>query len=213
MTDHEPRELDALLSASSPATSEHGPVRTAALETMARDARPSRGRRVRRPVLVGAGALALVFAGGMGASAAFDWHLPWQNDAAGSYVYTLPSGAECSGILGNVQGPANIVAATNAFMARSDLLDVIDVDAAIAFLRANPMTHVLPDGSEVAVVPGSPYWTADYEYELAFQKAFQDGLRADLAAEGYDLNSLTSFEEGFTCPGADNPDWMDQAGG
>jgi len=208
MTDHEHRDiehrdLDTLLSESSLATSDHGPVRTAALEAMARDARPNRGRRVRRPLLAGAGALALVFAGGMAASAAFDWHVPWANDAAGSYVYSMPSGAKCSGILGNVKGPADAVAATKAFMARPDLLDVIDVDGAIAFLRAHP---------EIAGDPGSPNWTADYEYDLAFQQAFQEGLRANLASQGLDVNSLTSYEGVFTCPGAIYPDQMGTAG-
>lgn len=155
MTDHKTRDLDTLLSECAPAISEHGPLRGAALEAMARDARPT-PRRVRRPLAIGAGAFALLLAGGAAAGAAYDWHVPWQDDAA-PFAFALPSGAECNGILGNVQGPADEVAATNAFLGRSNLLDVVDIDAGIAWLRAHPMPFQLADGSEEIMVPGSPH--------------------------------------------------------
>ncbi|NYI42229.1 hypothetical protein [Demequina lutea] len=210
MTDHKTRDLDTLLSECAPAISEHGPLRGAALEAMARDARPT-PRRVRRPLAIGAGAFALLLAGGAAAGAAYDWHVPWQDDAA-PFAFALPSGAECNGILGNVQGPADEVAATNAFLGRSNLLDVVDIDAGIAWLRAHPMPFQLADGSEEIMVPGSPHWTADFEYELGFQMAYQDAIRSNLAAQGYDMNSLEGWEAVLTCPNAELPDMTDVVG-
>jgi hypothetical protein len=210
MTEGDSPELDALLNASAPATSQHGPERTAALEAMARDSRPTR-RRTRRPLAIGAGAFALVLAGGVAAGAAYDWHVPWQDDAA-PFAFTLPSGAECTGIMGNVQGQADAVAATKALLGRSNLVDVIDIDAGIAWLRAHPMTDRLADGSEEVVVPGSPHWTADFEYQLGFQIAYQDAIRSNLAAQGYSMNSLEGLEAVITCPNAELPDMTDVIG-
>ncbi len=217
MTDQEhrdvdDRDLDTLLSESAPATSEHGPVRTAALEAMARDARPSRGRRVRRPLWVGAGAIALVLAGGMAASAAFDWHSWWAHDAAAEYTYTLPSGAECSEISGNVRGPADAVAAANEFLGRSDLLDVIDVEAAVANVRSDEHTYQRNDGEVVDAGPGTEYWTADFEYEHALDLAVSTALWDTLRAQGFAPEGM-SYQGELNCPDADLPDWMDQAGG
>lgn len=73
--------------------------------------------------------------------AAFDWHVPWANDAAAKYIYTLPSGAECTGIVGNVTGPPDAVAAANAFLGRDDLIKTIDIDAALALERQGPNMH------------------------------------------------------------------------
>lgn len=215
MTDHEYRDvdyrdLDTLLSESAPTTSQDGPVRAAALEAMARDARPSR-RNVRRPLAIGAGAFALVLAGGMAAGAAFDWHVPWANEAPLNYAYTLPSGAQCSGIMGNVKGPPDAVAAANAFLGRPDLLQVIDINAAIASLREGPDTYARGDGSQVDAGPGTPYWTPDYEYELAFGQAVQAALWDALASDGYSLSDM-SMEGVGMCPGAQVPASMDTAG-
>ncbi len=211
MTDPKSRDLDTLLSESAPPASEHGPRRKAALEAMARDARPSRGRRVRRPLWVGAGALALVLVGGVAASAAFDWHSWWAHDAAADYTYTLPSGAVCTEISGNVRGPADAVAAANEFLGRSDLLDVIDVDTAITHLRSTPSLHELPDGTRVEAGPGTEYWTADLEYEHALDLAVSTALTDTLRAQGFALDGM-SYQGELNCPDADLPDWMDQPG-
>ena len=212
MTHRETRDLDKLLNESAPPTSEHGQVRTAALESLARDARPSRSRRLRQPLVAGAGALALVLAGGMAASAAFDWHSWWAHDAAAEYTYTLPSGAECSEISGNVRGPADAVAAANEFLDRDDLIDVIDVDTAIAHLRSTPSSHELPDGTRIEAGPGTEYWTADWEYEQALGLAVSTALWDTLKAQGFTLDGM-SYQSELKCPDADLPDWMDQAGG
>ena len=216
MTDHESpdlenRDLDTLLSASSPATSPDGPVREAALEAIARDSRPSRGRRVRRPLLAGAGALALVLAGGMAASAAFDWHVWWADEAAAEVTYTLPSGAVCTGIVGNVTGPPDAVAAANELLVRDDLFSIIDIDAAIADLRATPTMHTLPDGTIVDGGPGTEYSTADYEYEHAVDLAVSAALWDTLGEQGFALQGV-SYEGVLNCPDADLPAWMGQAG-
>src|SRR5664279_1042521 len=107
MIDHEPQDLDTLLNESAPPASPHGPERIAALEAMARDARPTR-RRARRSLAIGASAFALVLAGGAAAATAFEWPVPW---AVTTYSFTLPSGAKCETALGNLQGPPDAVAA------------------------------------------------------------------------------------------------------
>ena len=201
MTENVHPELDALLNASAPPTTTHGPERLAALEAMARDARPTR-RLARRPLAIGAGALALVLAGGAAAAAAFDWPVPWAMDAAADYAYAVPGGGHCSGIMGNVEGPPDAVAAANAFLGRPDLLQIIDVDGAIGVIR----------GTEVDPGSGTEGRSADGEYQLAFQMAVQDALRHALAAEGYDLNVL-SMEVVVSCSGPDAPNPVDAARG
>ncbi len=208
MTDHEPRDLDALLSTSAPPTSPDGPERVAALEAMARDARPTR-RRVRRPLAIGAGALALVLAGGAAAAAAFDWPVPW---AVTTYSFTLPSGATCETAVGNLQGPPDAVAAAEEFLTREDLLDVIDLDAALADIEAGPRIHVLADGTEVDAGPGTEYWMgADLAYLLAYARAVGDALGDYLVAQGYD-DSGVGLEGVLNCPDRELPDWMDLPG-
>jgi hypothetical protein len=161
--------------------------------------------------LAGAGALALVFAGTAGASAAFDWHAPWADEAAAAVTYTLPSGAVCTGIVGNVTGPPDAVAAANEFLGRDDLLDVIDIDAAITYLRSTPDAHRLSNGQVVDAGPGTEYWTADFEYEHALDMAVSTALWDALRAQGFTPEGM-SYEGVLNCPDADLPAWMGQAG-
>ena len=208
MIDNELPELDALLNESAPPASPHGPERIAALEVMARDARPTR-RRARRPLAIGAAALVLALAGGAAAATAFDWPVPW---AVASYAYTLPSGARCEISVITMDGPPEQVAAAKAFLARKDLLDVIDVDAALASLEAEPNTHLLADGTEVDAGPGTKYWFgADVAYQLAFDQAVSDALAADLAARGFGDSAMESRAT-LNCPDIQLPDWMKTAG-
>jgi hypothetical protein len=204
MTDYEPRDLDTLLNASAPATSPHGPERLAALEAMARDAR-STSRRVRRPLAIGAGALALVLAGGAAAAEALNWPVPW---AVGNYSYTLPSGAQCHDALVSMDASPEMVAAAEAFLARDDLLDVIDMDAALADARTGPHMRVLDDRTMVDDAgPGTEYWSADQEYQTAFIQALFGAMMDDLAAQGYEDSGVT-MELTLNCPDAVLPEYM-----
>lgn len=208
MVDHEPRELKALLKDSAPPTSPRGPERTAALEAMARDARPTR-RRVRRPLAIGAGAFALLLAGTAAAATAFDWPVPW---AVATYSFTLPSGATCETALGKIEGPPDAVAAAKEFLTRKDFADLIDVDAALADLETGPNTRTLEDGTVVNAGPGTEYWMgSDTEYQIAYTHAVGDALTDYLAAQGYQDSEL-QMDGVFNCPDAKGPDWMKTAG-
>jgi len=66
--------------------------------------------------------------GGATAAAAFDWHSPWADDAAAEVTYTLPSGAVCTGIIGNFKGEDEAVAAAEAFMGQPTLIETLDID-------------------------------------------------------------------------------------
>lgn len=216
MTHPETRDLDTLLSESAPHTSEHEPRRTAALEAMARETSPRlsrRGRRGLRVVVVSAIGAATLGLGSVAAADALGWDAPWADDAAGEYTYTLPSGAQCSAIVGNVRGPDDAVAEANAFLERDDLLDRIDIDAAIAFLRAWPTTYDRDDGTTVDAGPGTEYWTSDFEYEQAMTRAVSEALWQHLADEGYkgDFPAMSADFE-LNCPDADLPAWLGQAG-
>jgi hypothetical protein len=209
MIDHEPQDLDSLLNASAPPTSPHGPELVAALEAMARDARPTR-RRVRRPLAIGAGSLALVLAGGAAAAAAWLWPVP---GAAANYTYALPSGAQCRTAVLVVDGRPDAVAAAKEFLNRKDLSDVIDVDAALADVQAGPTKRTLDDGTVVDAGPGTDYWVgADTEYQFAYNNAVWHALSDYLVAHGYENSGMTE-RAAMDCPGIEIPDWMKTAGG
>lgn len=199
MTDHDPLDLDTLLSESAPLTSQDGPVRAAALEAMARDARPSRGRRVRRPLLAGAGALALVFAGGMAASAAFDWHVPWANDAVAEVTYTLPSGELCPAIIGNLKGSPRAVEAAEELLGDPGFIATIDLDAAFAkYKQAAAEGETYFEGELVDGGPGTQYWDEDREWVESSGAAIVSAVEMHLDELGL-AGELESFDSEYLC--------------
>jgi hypothetical protein len=218
MTDHETRDLeyrdlDTLLSESSRATSTHGPERTAALEAMVREAPTGlnrRGRRRLRAAVVSAVGIAALGFGGTAAADSLGWNLPWTGGVAQA-TYTLPSGALCTVSVLNFEGQPDAVAAAEAFVSREDLLDVIDVGAAITEQRKGPNTYTLADGTKVDAGPGTAYSTADLEYEMAFNSAVNTAMTHALTAEGYDLSGMTSRGT-LNCPDADLPAYMGPSG-
>lgn len=126
--------LDLALDASAPPTSSDTVQRAPALKALAREVPTQTSRRRhRKPLVLGGviGVLMLGF-GGAAAASAFDWHSPWADDAAAEVTYTLPSGAVCTGIIGNFKGEDEAVAAAEALMRQPKLIKTLDIDAALA---------------------------------------------------------------------------------
>ncbi|WP_084106061.1 hypothetical protein [Demequina sp. NBRC 110056] len=190
-------ELDHALDASAPATSHRTAERDSALKELISSTRPRR-RAGLRGAAIATGAAALLGLGGVTAAASLGWTSWWAEDAVNDITYTLPSGAECEGILGNFRGNADEVSAAEDFMAQPRLLERLDVEA--EYDRALAATYVatLDDGAEVDAGPGTPYWSADRHYAMAVGHATSDALYEHLRELGV-LDRL-SYETEYRCP-------------
>lgn len=167
--------LDLLLNSSAPDTADPDlSDEFAAMVAAARlEVRPVR----RLPRYVATGALVGILLGGAGAAAAVtlgDWS-PWAQHPDYSYTYTLPSGVRCEARLGNVSGSdAELVGAMKEYLASVDVLEIADVDAAIAVLRAR-----------------EEFADADAEYQLAVDMAVTTVLFEEMERQGF------AFDGGF----------------
>lgn len=185
--------LDDLLDRSAPATRAAEPKDLAALSTAARDA-ATRRRRLPR-VAIGVGIAALLV-GGAGVAVANDliWS-SWVTVPVGSYSFTLPSGATCTTQSGDVESADPAVQAAVEEFYRGDPMSRVDVDSALAELRADPVVATLEDGSTEVLVPGSPHFSFDEEYKLAIGVAVGDALAAHLAERGIPRGEHTALGE------------------
>ncbi|WP_430868613.1 hypothetical protein [Demequina aurantiaca] len=193
--------LDHQLDASEPPTSPSTVQSAAALQALARETAPPPTTRHRRSVVIGsiAGVLALGI-GGAAAASAFDWHSPWADDAAAEITYTLPSGAVCTGIIGNFKGDADAVRAAEAFMAQPNLVETLDIQSALSEYESDTFTQHLENGTVVDGGPGTPYWSDDSAYEIAVGTAAADAMLADLETQNIDRDGI-NWEGEYNCPG------------
>ena len=136
-------------------------------------------------------ALALVL-GGTGVAAAvtnFQW--PWwaqQPDAA--MQITLPSGAQCEYLIGNLQNAdPEITDAARAFIASAPVPTTAQVDERVVAVHGETLTQ-------------SPEGDRDRRYSLGVVGVMGDELDADLQRQGFDSGQRPSFEGVITCSGA-----------
>ncbi len=198
--------LTDALDASAPLTAEFTHERESALEALVTATKPaSRRRRRARTGAVVAGSALLVGLGGVAVAEEVGWTSWWADDAAAEVTYTLPSGLECTEIVGNFKGDPEAVALAEEFMARPDLMESIDPSARYQEAReANRVAH-LADGSTEPAGPGTIYWSDDAEYRYALDVAVTEAMYAYMEEHGGDLDGLTSEGE-ISCPGLVVPD-------
>lgn len=207
--------LDQQLDTSAPSTSADTVERVAALQALARETGPQPRSRRRRSVVISsiAGLLALGI-GGAAAASAFNWHSPWADDAVAEITYALPSGAVCTGIIGNFKGDPDTVAAAEEFMSQPNLLEAIDADAEFEKKKASADNYGYYEGVDngetlLYMGPGSPYWSDDQAYERAVLHAASNAITAQLDAKGVTEDGL-EWESEQTCPGAVEPSYGDE---
>jgi len=131
-------------------------------------------------------AVAALLIGGAGVAVANDllWS-GWVTEPTATYSFTVPSGATCTVLTGDVESSDPAVAqAVKAFYA-GDVMGSADVAAGLAELRADPPIATLPDGSTEVLVPGSAHYDEDAEYKWAVSNAVGDALEAHLHDLGF----------------------------
>ena len=205
----DPDSFDDRLALSAPPTAVPDDLDTFLVPMVAEarlDARSTTPPRALRRV-VGVGAVVLLGLGGVGAAAASTWggwEPWWTDDANGTFSYTLPSGAVCEELLGNIQGldPA-ADEAIRGWFDQTDVVAQAEVEAEIQRMREDPdSTLVLADGTKVDSSYGTDYYhSADEEYQLAMSRAVGNLMTAELARLGLDA-TLASFDGAASCPGA-----------
>ncbi|PZR53411.1 hypothetical protein DNL40_07820 [Xylanimonas oleitrophica] len=154
----------------------------------------------RRALAAGTGAVALIVGGTAAAASLLEWTAPWAQEPFGSITYTLPSGGTCEQRTGglHVRDPgarAEVV----AWLEENSLSEIVDVDGAIARLRAERSTAagIGPVGY------GTDHYDADWEYHTAVQDALNAAIAARLEQEGAPVSFR--WESETRCTG-DNPD-------
>ncbi len=199
--DRDNEALDALLDGSAPQVSAVTRERSTAMGALLDEVRPVRPRRSWRTWAAFGGAALLLGAGGVATAESRPWESWWADDAVTELSYTLPSGAVCTGILGNVYGPEESVEAAEEFLARPDLLEILEpaIEAQVGDLVDAVRTAELADGQTVDAGPGTPYWSDDVAYHDAVWDAAVDAMYAQLEEDGYEIDGLSiSGEE--RCP-------------
>lgn len=209
--DHGVDPLDDALRSASPLTTADSPELDAQLQVMIadaeREARPARRPRPLRRVGLGITAAVLVFGGATAAAAGgqiMDWSW-WAEDPEYTLTYTLPSGAECESRIGNYQGadPA-AVEAIRDYASGVDLLEVADIDGAIAEYRAGGTYFMNPDGTQEDAGFGTEHYKADHEYSTAVWNAVSQVIDEEMKRQGFPDGALgDSYMGETTCPGAD----------
>ncbi|PZQ89017.1 MAG: hypothetical protein DI534_09580 [Leifsonia xyli] len=178
--------LDELLSRSAPATTARTPALREELTRMAVASASERRASVsRRRLVIGTGvatALLLASAGTAAATGIIDWR-PWAQDPDVVYTYTLPSGEPCE--LRVVFDDDATGAVARDIVAGADLDAEIDVDAAIADMRAATSIGTDEFGNSWDMGYGTEYYPGiDEEYDIAVGHAVSGFLVVELRARG-----------------------------
>ncbi len=215
MTAHPDRErLDDLLDRSAPpARMIAGPVsdELEQLQIAARDAVVDAvpRRTWAKPAVAGLAALFLFGGAATAATATGLWQPPWWADQAlTSFTYTLPSGAECSHMVGVVGGSdPESIAVVESFYRSTDigaLLNDDAIDTAIAQIRSEENTVITDDGSIEPAGWGTVHYNADQEYDSAMSRILTNAINAKLDSEGLrGADQNLSYLGNVNCPGAD----------
>lgn len=204
MSDGRDRQLDALLDASAPTITQRTAERDDALHAMVVVARPRRRVRPRAGMAI-VGGISLAGLGGVAVAAGLGWTAWWADDAVNEFSYTVPSGVVCTQIIGNFRGDPEAVAAAEDFMAQPDLFQTLDIDQALADVRADTHMRELPDGSNVPAGPGTPYWSEDRALTNAVSHASSTALIRELESRGLETDGF-NWEAEQRCSG-ELDDW------
>ncbi|MDF2666901.1 MAG: hypothetical protein K0R81_2751 [Microbacterium sp.] len=185
---------------------------------VAQDRTRGRRRRVLAASLVPV--LVLGTAGAAYAAVTVDWGRFWMQPAEwqswalaadASFTYTLPGGGTCEVRVGDVtfspaanraaDVPADPAAADAAreYLRTADLAHTIDVDAAIAKLRQEPMTYE-GEGDSVPFGYGTNQYNPDVEYNIAVKDAVFTAVMSHVEAAGYPATGL-GFSSQERCEG------------
>lgn len=201
-----PDLLDDLLDRSAPATRS---ANDADLSAMIRDAhvaaRPAR-RKARTPILVGA--LVVLLTGGAGVAFATD-AVPWQwwaeNSPAAGTTFTLPSGVVCEARWGDfTTTDREAEQRLRDWLGEVDVLALADVQGEWERKKADTVSRILDDGTEVDASYGTEYWDGDTQYTVTVHAAVATLMYAQLEKMGYDLAAIDfSISGEVHCPGAD----------
>lgn len=201
-------DLDMLLDRSTPELSEPPGTGLAVTELVAASRRTATRRRPRRRTAGVVVSSVLLVAGGTTAAAAKagGWSLPWADDPLTSISYTLPSGRTCEQRIGDLRvADPRAQRIVQRWLARSPLMEILDVDAAIADLREGESTYDPGDGSQIPVGYGTPRYDADYEYAAALSNAAMTAVGERLAAEGFAEHVDVTWEGETHCSGPGEP--------
>lgn len=179
--------LDQILSTGQPPVSDRSPALDAAITRTSREAQRQARPRRRMSRSAAAGLAALLAVGG-GATAAvaatWQWH-PWAMNPDATFTVTLPSGATCEYRAGAVSGAsAETTEAVRAFIAANDIVEMADVDGAIAEARADGQTMYDDNGELRPAGPGTELYNADFEYQSALNLAVSELVSDHLRARG-----------------------------
>jgi len=205
-------DLDELLDASSPPTTPITAEVAAEISRLRSVTLPAPGRRGprrwARPVGVTLAAVALLGGAASAAAATGLWTVPWAPAALTSFTYTLPSGAQCEQIIGNVTGsdPAQVEAVEYVY--RSTDFDALLTDEAIAATitqrrAAGPGLYQNADGSTAPSGYGTTHYNADEEYSTAVYDIVVTAVYDELSSRGIEIGSDVSYQSQWNCPGAD----------
>lgn len=197
-------QLDRLIDQSVPETAPVDDDVQASLAAMARAARTAARRRLpRRSRRVATGiAVAVLVSGGAGTAAALappGW-VPWTDHSDRSVSFHLPSGATCEFVLSRVTSndPA-LTKAAEQFLARADLMDLVDVDGALRANRGSADDTRNQHGQKVSR-------NKDSEFHLAVTSAVFKAVNDEMERQGWDVidndDLGLDFEGQSECPGA-----------
>lgn len=180
----------------------------------------TRGRRRRVLAAALVPVVVLGTAGAAYAAVTVDWGrfwmqpAPWQAWALApdaSFTYALPGGGTCEVRVGDVtfspaanrpaDVPADPAAADVAreYLRSADLARAIDVDAALARLRQEPLTYE-NEGESVPFGFGTNQYNADVEYNIALKDALFTAVKTHVEAAGYPTTGL-GFSSQERCEG------------
>ncbi|WP_062071833.1 hypothetical protein [Demequina sediminicola] len=208
---NEDSALDRELAASAPATTANTVERSAALAEMARESAPTNVSPLRRhrPLIIGSAVGVAILGFGSAAVATGAVSVPWVQDVATEFTYTLPSGAECRAAIGDVTGGERYEDVLRDTVTEPGFFDGLDLETHIAFVADNNY-FVHEDGTETKIGPDTPYYySADEDYHRGLSEATFAGLREALTANsldpyGNDFGYLITYD----CPGEVQPEYI-----
>ena len=169
-------------------------ITDAALQEATRAARLEAARAVKtrlgRRLAVTGVALALVVGGTGVAAAVTNYEWPWwaqQPDA--TMQITLPSGAQCEYLIGNLQNAdPEITDAARGFIATAPVPTTSQVDERVVAIHGETLAQ-------------SPEADRDRRYTLGVWDVISEELNADLQQHGFDDTQGPEFEGVITCEG------------
>lgn len=190
--------------------------------TIVVQSRPPRKRRTGIVAAILAPALLLATAGAAYAVSTIDWGqfwfdspewAAWAEEPDAVFTYALPGGGTCEMRIGDVsynpdpnrpadaEADPRAEAAARDFLRTTDLAKVVDVDAAIATLRATDENWAVgADGEPVPFGANTGNYNADVEFNIAMKDAVGHAVIAHVESLGIPVTGL-GFQSQEQCDG------------